>query len=141
MMREMETGSLSSALRLLRLNRADLRIHSGRVETGDVFVALPGGEQYIADAVARGAGIIVCAPEAAKSITAPVRVIVCPSPRAALGRLARDRYHTGRLEFPVIGITGTNGKTTITYVLEAFFSALGKKTGVMGTINYRWPGH
>ena len=90
-MREMETGSLSSALRLLRLNRADLRIHSGRVETGDVFVALPGGEQYIADAVARGAGIIVCAPEAAKSITAPVRVIVCPSPRAALGRLARDR--------------------------------------------------
>ena len=140
-MRKTETDFLSGVLRLLRSGRADLRIHSGRVEPGDVFVALPGGEQYISDAVARGARVIVCAPETAEGIKAPVSVIACPSPRAALGRLARARYHTGRLEFPVIGITGTNGKTTITYVLEAFFSALGKKTGVMGTINYRWPGH
>ena len=140
-MREMKkTDSLSGILRLLRAGRADLRIHSGQVEPGDVFVVLPGGEQYIADALARGAAVLVCAPEAASAIKAPVRVVECASPRAALGRLARARYHTSRLEFPVIGITGTNGKTTITYLLEAFFSALGKKTGVMGTINYRWPG-
>ena len=137
----METGSLSGVLRLLRAGRAGLRIHSGRVEAGDVFVALPGGEQYVADALARGAGTVVCAPETAESLKSPVRVIACASPRTALGRLARARYGTARLEFPVIGITGTNGKTTITYILEAFFSALGKKTGVMGTINYRWPGH
>ncbi len=137
----METYSLAGTLRLLRSGKADLKIHSGRVMPGDVFVALPGGEQYIADAVARGAGVVVCAPNAAEGINAPVRVVACPAPRTVLGRLARARYRTAALDFPVIGITGTNGKTTITYLLEAFFSALGKRVGVMGTINYRWPGH
>lgn len=141
MMREKRADSLSGVLRLLSSGRADLRIHSGRVTPGDVFVALPGGEQYIADALARGAGVIVCTPETAESMPPASRVAVCPSPRAVLGLLARARYDTGNLEFPVIGITGTNGKTTITYLLESFFSALGKTTGVMGTINYRWPGH
>ena len=137
----METYSLAGTLRLLRSGKADLKIHSGRVMPGDVFVALPGGEQYIADAVARGAGVGVCAPNAAEGINAPVRVVACPAPRTVLGRLARARYRTAALDFPVIGITGTNGKTTITYLVEAFFSALGKRVGVMGTINYRWPGH
>ena len=128
-------------MRLLRSGRAGLQIHSGKVKPGDVFVVLPGGEGYIPAAVAAGVGVIVCAPETAANIAAPVRVVACDSPRAALGRLARARYHTARLNFPIIGVTGTNGKTTITYLLEAFFAALGKRAGVMGTINYRWPGH
>lgn len=136
----MEVYSLAGTLRLLRSGKADLKIHSGRVLPGDVFVVLPGGEQYIADAIARGAGVVVAAPETAASIDAPVRVVSCAAPRTVLGRLARVRYRTTDLGFPVIGITGTNGKTTITYLLEAFFSALGKRVGVMGTINYRWPG-
>ena len=137
----MNTYSLSSALRLLRSGKAGLQIHSGRVAAGDVFVVLPGGEQYIDDAISRGAGVLVCTPESAAKISAPLRVVTCPAPRTVLGRLARARYGTARLDFPVIGITGTNGKTTITYLLEAFFAALGKPVGVMGTINYRWPGH
>jgi UDP-N-acetylmuramoyl-L-alanyl-D-glutamate--2,6-diaminopimelate ligase len=40
-----------------------------------------------------------------------------------------------------VGITGTNGKTTVSYLLEALFTALGRKTGVIGTVSYRWPGH
>ena len=105
----MEVYSLAGTLRLLRSGKADLKIHSGRVSPGDVFVALPGGEQYIADAVARGAGVVVCAPNAAEGINAPVRVVACPAPRTVLGRLARARYRTAALDFPVIGITGTNG--------------------------------
>lgn len=68
-----------------------------------------------------GAGVVVAAPETAASIDAPVRVVSCAAPRTVLGRLARVRYRTTDLGFPVIGITGTNGKTTITYLLEAFF--------------------
>lgn len=137
----MKEYSLDAVLRLLRSGRAGLQIHSGKVRPGDVFVALPGGEVYIPAAVAAGAKVIVCAPEAAAGIGASACVVAAPAARTVLGRLARARYHTARLEFPVIGVTGTNGKTTITYLLEAFFSAMGKRSGVMGTINYRWPGH
>ena len=134
-MREMKkTDSLSGILRLLRAGRADLRIHSGQVEPGDVFVVLPGGEQYIADALARGAGVIVCTPETAESMPPASRVAVCPSPRAVLGLLARARYDTGNLEFPVIGITGTNGKTTVTALTGHLLEHAGWSVAVAGNI-------
>ena len=64
-----------------------------------------------------------------------------PNPRQALGLLARARYGTASLPFPVVGVTGTNGKTTTTYLLDHLFASAGKKTGVLGTVSYRWPGH
>lgn len=41
----------------------------------------------------------------------------------------------------MVGVTGTNGKTTTTYLLDHLFASAGKKTGVLGTVSYRWPGH
>lgn len=55
--------------------------------------------------------------------------------------MARARYGTASLPFPVVGVTGTNGKTTTTYLLDHLFASAGKKTGVLGTVSYRWPGH
>jgi UDP-N-acetylmuramoyl-L-alanyl-D-glutamate--2,6-diaminopimelate ligase len=54
--------------------------------------------------------------------------------------MAQARYHTDTLPFPVIGITGTNGKTTTAFLLEHLFASQGKKSGILGTVGYRWPG-
>ena len=122
----------------------ELCIDSRKATPGCVFVALPGssadGSQFIADAVARGAGYVVCRPESAGNC-GEAEVVDCADPRQALGLLARARYGTASLPFPVVGVTGTNGKTTTTYLLDHLFASAGKKTGVLGTVSYRWPGH
>ena len=122
----------------------DLCIDSRKATPGCVFVALPGsnadGGQFIADAVARGAGFVVCRPEHAGAC-GEAEVVDCAEPRRALGLLARARYGTASLPFPVVGVTGTNGKTTTSYLLDHLFASAGKKTGVLGTVSYRWPGH
>ena len=95
----------------------ELCIDSRKATPGCVFVALPGssadGSQFIADAVARGAGYVVCRPESAGNC-GEAEVVDCADPRQALGLLARARYGTASLPFPVVGVTGTNGKTTMT---------------------------
>ena len=122
----------------------ELCIDSRKATPGCVFVALPGssadGSQFIADAVARGARYVVCRPESAGNC-GEAEVVDCADPRQALGLLARARYGTASLPFPVVGVTGTNGKTTTTYLLDHLFASAGKKTGVLGTVSYRWPGH
>ena len=122
----------------------ELCIDSRKATPGCVFVALPGssadGSQFIADAVARGAGYVVCRPESAGNC-GEAEVVDCADPRRALLLLARARYGTASLPFPVVGVTGTNGKTTTTYLLDHLFASAGKKTGVLGTVSYRWPGH
>ena len=97
-------------------------------------------QDVFADAVARGAGYVVCRPESAGNC-GEAEVVDCADPRQALGLLARARYGTASLPFPVVGVTGTNGKTTTTYLLDHLFASAGKKTGVLGTVSYRWPGH
>lgn len=128
----------------------DVCIDSRKVTPGAVFVALPpvggehaaGGAAFIQDALARGAGYIVCVPEQAVSCPSDqVEVVDCADPRKALGQLLRARHGTERLSFPLVGVTGTNGKTTCTYLLEHLFGSAGWKTGVLGTVAYRWPGH
>ncbi len=122
----------------------ELCIDSRKATPGCVFVALPGstadGARFIADAEARGAGYVVCRPEYAGSC-GKAEAVDCADPRQALGLLARARYGTATLPFPVVGVTGTNGKTTTTYLLDHLFASAGKRTGVLGTVSYRWPGH
>ncbi|MDL2266488.1 UDP-N-acetylmuramoyl-L-alanyl-D-glutamate--2,6-diaminopimelate ligase [Desulfovibrio sp. OttesenSCG-928-G15] len=133
-----------------------VKIHSGEVQQGDVFVlmpaavprgkemSVPGGERFLEDALSRNPGVVVCH-EAhlplLESLNASCAVTVVDNVRSSLGVLARKYYGTDRHCPKVIGITGTNGKTTETYLLEALFNTLGKKTGVIGTVSYRWPGH
>lgn len=117
---------------------------SREVEQGCIFVALKGssvdGRLFIPDAVARGASYVVCQAED-ESVCGSATPIVVEDPRHTLGSLARIVYNTHKSNMPIIGVTGTNGKTTTTYLLEYLFRSKGKKTGVIGTIAYRWPGY
>jgi len=113
---------------------------SRKVAAGALFVAIPGfkqdGRKFAADALGRGAAVVVAEGADPLPGSAAARVLV-PSSRKALARLA-DAYHghpSRRLN--VIGITGTNGKTTTSLLVEALLGAGGRPTGVVGTIQYR----
>lgn len=113
---------------------------SQAMRPGGLFVAIPGervdGHTYIEDAVARGAAAVV----AERPSAAGVPVIVVADSRRALAQLA-SRFYNGPAErLVMIGITGTNGKTTTTYLLESILQSAGFSVGVIGTINYRFAG-
>jgi len=118
--------------------------HSGAVTAGSVFAALPGpksdGAAFIPDALARGAAWIVAGPGVALPAQAKARLVTCDDPHMALGELARAAYGTENHACKLVGVTGTNGKTTITYLLERLFAGSGRAVGVLGTVSYRWPG-
>lgn len=124
-------------------NGASLRIHSGHVRPGDVFVALPGsrvdGARFIDDAVAAGASIIIH--DARARVVQQASVLYWPveSPIQTLGQLARKAFG---VETPprVIGVTGTNGKTTTAYLLRNLLTANGHVCGLIGTVSCSWPG-
>lgn len=113
---------------------------SRRIAAGELFVAIPGfkqdGRRFAAAALARGAAAVVA--EGADPLPdSPAGRIMVPSSREALARLA-DAYHghpSRRLT--VVGVTGTNGKTTTSILVEALLGAGGRPTGVIGTIQYR----
>jgi UDP-N-acetylmuramoyl-L-alanyl-D-glutamate--2,6-diaminopimelate ligase len=115
-----------------------LTADSRRVEPGDVFVAVPGFKQdarsFVPDAVARGAAVVVTEGEPLAEVTVPQ--VLVPSTRQALAHLA-DAFHghpSGALT--LVGITGTNGKTTTSYLVDALLRARGLTTGIIGTIQY-----
>ena len=135
--------------------RLPVAVHSGEVREGSVFVVMPpsvprgqeggrpGGEVHLPQVLAAKPGAVLCRPEylpLLEELGAACAVAVTENVRAALGALARA-YHGGMGYPQVVAITGTNGKTTETYLLEALFRALGRKVGVVGTVSYRWPGH
>lgn len=144
--------ALADLLADVRAGRAEVRADSREVGKGDIFVAVPGasedGARFVPAAVEAGAAAVVCRPEvtaavgdAAAAAGHACAAVACDDPREALWRLAQARYHTETLPLTVLGVTGTNGKTTCAYLLEHLFSSLGHKVGVLGTVNYRWPGH
>jgi len=103
-----------------------------------LFVAIEGlavdGHRFVTDALARGAAAVV----ASQPVAANVPVVRVPDSRAALARLACRFYGNPAREMTLLGVTGTNGKTTVTYLLEAILKRAGKRPGVVGTINYRY---
>ena len=140
-------GTFATLLEQVEKGGIEVRADSRQVGPGDVFVAVPGatedGARFIPAAREAGAAVIVCTPETAAACgeTPSCRVIPHPDPREALWRLAAARRHTAAHPLRTLGITGTNGKTTSAYLLEHLFTAAGHKTGVLGTVSYRWPGH
>ncbi len=123
---------------------------SRKVHIGSTFVAIPGaqvdGALYIDAAINAGAAHIVCLPSVAQERMQQdlqTVFIAHEAPRVAQWQLASAFYGTEHIwqDMQVIGLTGTNGKTTSASLLEHLFTALGKKVGVMGTVSYRWPGY
>jgi UDP-N-acetylmuramoyl-L-alanyl-D-glutamate--2,6-diaminopimelate ligase len=115
---------------------------SRRVVAGSIFVALKGlkadGGAFVAQALARGAIAIVSESAKPADVTAPWLVV--SDARLALALLA-DRFfeHPSR-RMPVIGVTGTNGKTTTSYLLCSILDAAGLRAGMLGTVAYRIAG-
>ncbi|MHB8872669.1 MAG: UDP-N-acetylmuramoyl-L-alanyl-D-glutamate--2,6-diaminopimelate ligase [Myxococcaceae bacterium] len=113
---------------------------SRKVEPGTMFVATPGtsadGATFVPDAVAKGAVAVV----AEKAVEAAVPVFVVPSARKALALIAANFYGKPANELTLLGITGTNGKTTTAYLLESICAAGGAQPGLIGTIGHRYAG-
>ena len=122
-----------------------VKTHSGRVEPGDVFVALPGtrhdGSMYIDQALERGAAYIVASNVNRWAHDVSAEFLLHPFPQQGLGELAAAYFGTENLGMKVVGITGTNGKTTTAFMVEHLLTAAGMKVGVIGTVAVRWPGH
>ena len=114
-----------------------IEIDSRRVTPGTLFVALPGthtdGHLYVDDALARGACAVVVE-ETAQSRPSNVAVVSVPDSRRALSALASTFYDDPSRTLRVIGVTGTNGKTTTTHMIGAVLHAAGIPSGVIGTV-------
>ncbi|RKS74108.1 UDP-N-acetylmuramoyl-L-alanyl-D-glutamate--2,6-diaminopimelate ligase [Motilibacter peucedani] len=117
-------------------------LDSRAVRPGDLYAALPGttshGAQFAAQAVAAGAVVVLTDPagEAAARATG-VPVVVVPSPREVLGALAAEVYGQPARDLLTLGVTGTSGKTTTAYLLDAGLHAAGRTTGLVGTVETR----
>ncbi len=112
---------------------------------GDLFAALAGssthGARYATHAIERGAvAVLTDAAGVAEIAGCPVPVLVHPAPRTVLGELAATVYGHPCDRLTVIGITGTSGKTTTTYLLEAGLQAAGRTAGLIGTVGARIDG-
>ncbi|HOW28829.1 MAG TPA: UDP-N-acetylmuramoyl-L-alanyl-D-glutamate--2,6-diaminopimelate ligase [Elusimicrobiota bacterium] len=118
-------------------NVTDIEYDSRKVKKGDLFVALKGqkedGHRHIARAIEAGAVAVLC--ESSGPLPVPVGIV--PSTLAALSPVAARFFGYPSDQMTVIGVTGTNGKTTITYMLESILSS-SVSCGVIGTLNYRW---
>jgi UDP-N-acetylmuramoyl-L-alanyl-D-glutamate--2,6-diaminopimelate ligase len=115
-------------------------------QPGDLFAALPGatshGGRYIDEAVRGGAAAVLTDPEGREYLGAepPVPVLVHPTPRAVLGATASAVYGHPSRRLRVVGVTGTSGKTTTTYLVEAGLRAAERVAGLIGTVGIRIDG-
>jgi len=123
----------------------EVRDDSRRVRAGDLFVAIPGtkqdGRRFIDDALAKGAAAILTQAEGVSDgeLASKVALIIVPSARQALGVVAANRF-AAVSALTLTAVTGTNGKTTTTYLVESILAAAGRKPGVIGTVGYRFGG-
>ncbi len=113
-------------------------LNSMAVRPGDLYAALPGarthGGRFADQAVAAGAAAVMTDPSGAQMMaTAEVPVLVCDDPRGVLGEVSALVYDHPAESLQTFGITGTNGKTTVTYMLAAALEALGAPAGLIGT--------
>ncbi|KWX60443.1 UDP-N-acetylmuramoyl-L-alanyl-D-glutamate--2,6-diaminopimelate ligase, partial [Mycobacterium sp. NAZ190054] len=103
------------------------------------------GGRYVADAVSRGAVAVLTDAAGVAEIAArgavDVPVLVHPEPRAVLGELASAVYGRPSEKLRVVGVTGTSGKTTTTYLVEAGLRSAGRVAGLIGTVGVRIDGH
>lgn len=119
---------------------------SRHIWPGSAFVAIPGltedGSLYIPEAIKRGAAVIISNGRRGDDSDADMKtpLIRVTDPRQALSRIAANFYRHPSEELTMIGITGTNGKTTVSYLLNSIFEAYELQTGVMGTLGIHAPG-
>jgi len=115
----------------------DVVLDTRAVTPGALFCCVPGarldGHDLAGDAVAAGAAALVVE----RPLEAPVPQLQVGSVRAVLAPLAEAFWGSPSRRFDLVGVTGTNGKTTTTFLLEAIFRAAGRTPGVIGTVEVR----
>ena len=121
-----------------------LAYRSDCVKPGDVFFCIVGlkvdGHSFAGDAINRGASVIVAERKLYLAETDNVTVVVVDDSRKAMAHVADRFYGSPSKAVSLVGITGTNGKTTTTYLVEQIARAAGKRTGVIGTIGVQVAG-
>jgi UDP-N-acetylmuramoyl-L-alanyl-D-glutamate--2,6-diaminopimelate ligase len=137
-----QLGNIDEAKGNLAQAVTGLAFDSRQVKKGDVFFAVSGehydGHAYAAQALEKGAAAVVVARRL--DLPRDATWVLVPSTRATMGRWAAEFFGHPSRRMLLVGVTGTNGKTTVTYLLESIFSAAGMKPAVIGTINYRFQG-
>jgi UDP-N-acetylmuramoyl-L-alanyl-D-glutamate--2,6-diaminopimelate ligase len=121
-----------------------IQYDSRNVERGDLFVAIRGvnsdGHKYIDVAINKGAKVVVVEDDASLPdsyfMHAGVVKIVVPNTRIALSRMSANYFDRPAEKLLMVGVTGTNGKTTTTHLIQSILQEFGKKTGMIGTISY-----
>lgn len=126
---------------------SDVTDDSRLVKPGSLFVAVKGGRvdghSYVHQAVQAGASAVVMqaglpsAGGADQGFISSVPMIRVKDSRRALGLLASRLHHDPSFRLAMIGVTGTNGKTTVTYLCKAVLGAAGRRVGVIGTVAYQ----
>lgn len=110
----------------------EVRYDSRAVQAGDLFVAIRGfatdGHQYISKALEQGAVAVVC-----EEAPADVPAVVVENARQALAEIAANRFGHPADSMVMLGVTGTNGKTTTTYLVKHMLEDAGHKVGLIGT--------
>ncbi|MBN1353797.1 MAG: UDP-N-acetylmuramoyl-L-alanyl-D-glutamate--2,6-diaminopimelate ligase, partial [Candidatus Omnitrophica bacterium] len=119
---------------------SSLTSNSGEVKKGSLFVAIDGanldGHMFVRDALKRGA--VAAVVDRRKKLSPGITNLVKVSDtRKALSVAAKNFYGSPSSAMKVVGITGTNGKTTISLLIESVFNASGVRSGLIGTIEYR----
>lgn len=130
----MDLGALTGDPALAGTEVSDL-VHSSRdASSGSLFFCVRGfrsdGHEFAADAVERGAAALVCE----RPLGLGVPEFVVEDARAAMPRLARRFFGDPSRELDVVGITGTNGKTTIAYLVRQILQSIGASCGMIGTV-------
>lgn len=124
---------------------AAIHYDSRQIGRGDVFVAIKGattdGHRYINAAVTKGAKVVVveddtALPDSFFMHTGVVKIVV-PDTRKALAQMAANYFSHPARKLKLIGVTGTNGKTSTTYFIKAILEAQGMTAGLLGTVEYR----
>jgi UDP-N-acetylmuramoyl-L-alanyl-D-glutamate--2,6-diaminopimelate ligase len=132
---------LSTSVDIDRVVLSGVTHDSRAVRTGDLYAALPGsrahGADFAAGAVADGAAAVLTDPAGAAGLDLGVPVLVGDDPRALLGEVAAQVHGHPARTMTVLGVTGTNGKTTTAYLMAAGLAAAGHRTGLVGGVETR----
>ena len=133
-------GAQSAFQDLEKIEVSGISQASNLVLPGDLFVALPGekfhGARFAQDAISRGAVAILTDTEGAKEVQG-VPVLISANPRRAAGIASAWFYSEPMRDLYSIGVTGTNGKTTVTTLLHQIMTAAGRDSGLIGTVETR----
>ncbi|CAM3765738.1 UDP-N-acetylmuramoyl-L-alanyl-D-glutamate--2,6-diaminopimelate ligase [Mesobacillus thioparans] len=130
------SGSLKKYINDSDPNLTGIQMDSRKVKPGDLFVAISGfqidGHQFIQEAIDKGAAAVI----GEHDLELAVPYIQVFDSRLALGRAASAYYHHPSRKHTVIGVTGTNGKTTVSYILKHILEHAGRSCSLLGTVSY-----